>query len=95
MQKEEWINNIMKVSADIKSTEPNPYLFNKIQLAIEQPIQKTSSGLVYKWAFAFVFIVALNITCITFISTSKKQQSNEAALSSLSEELELSTTYNY
>ncbi len=95
MQKEEWINQIMQSSADIKAVEPNPYLFNKIQSAIEQPEETTTAVPVFKWAFAALFFISMNVACISFISFNKKQQNQEAALSSLSSEMEFNTTYNY
>ena len=93
MQKEEWINEIMQSAAHIKQAEPNPYLFNKIQSAIEQPKEKTIP--VMKWAFAVSLIVIINMGCIFYVSFNKKQQSNEDAITSLSTEMGFNSNYNY
>jgi len=92
MQKEEWINEIMQSAAQIKPAEPNPYLFNKIQLAIEQPKEKVT---LIKWALAASLIVIINMGCIFYVSFNKKQQSNEDAITSLSTEMGFNSNYNY
>jgi hypothetical protein len=93
MQKEQWINEIMESAAQIKQAEPNPYLFNKIQVAIDQPKEKIAP--VFKWTLAASLIVVMNIGCIFYVSFNKKQQSNEEAIASLSSEMGFNSNYNY
>ena len=95
MKKEEWIDQIMASSSDIKAAEPNPYLFNKIKLAIENPLEKKQNTPSFKWAFAFVFFVSINVACISFISYNQKQLSEQTEVTTVYSEMNLNTIYSY
>lgn len=97
MKKEEWINHILESSEDIKPAEPNPFLYHKIMSKLEgagysKPI---STSYITKWAFAASAMILLNISGLITYNKWVKQQHEEVALSALSKEMGIISTFNY
>jgi hypothetical protein len=91
--KEQWIANVLESANQIAESKPSPFLFQKIKNKIELQAQLPRSAtnqFNYKWAFAFVAIIALN----TFALYVNMHKSNRLkTINSI--ELNNQTIYNY
>ena len=91
--KEQWIANVLDSANQIAESKPNPFLFQKIKNKIELQAQlraPTNNQFNYKWAFAFVAIIALN-TFALYLNSNKSAR--QKAINSI--ELNNQTVYNY
>jgi hypothetical protein len=78
MNKEKWINEVMNSLDSIKSSEVNPFLYNRI-------LKKIGSGnaeyapmkLVWLAAASFILLIALNFTIIRVANSSHGNKKNE------------------
>ena len=91
--KEQWIAKVLESANQIAESKPSPFLFQKIKNKIELQAQLTkpaTNQFNYKWAFAFVAIIALNTFALYL-------NSNKSALQKAINSIELNnqTVYNY
>ncbi len=91
--KEQWIANVLDSANQIAESKPSPFLFQKIKNKIELQAHlpnTASNQFTYKWAFAFVAIIALN-TFALYVN------SNKSARQKIINTIELNnqTVYNY
>lgn len=103
MDKNRWIDEVLDSAKEIKSVEPNPYLFEKISNRMESNktviLEFEGSKNKTKWALAMaaVLVIALNLIVLmkSFSSTTESSQSS-SLVSELGDELGYTTTnYNY
>ena len=91
--KEQWIANVLESANQTSESKPSPFLFQKIKNKIELQAQlprPATNQFNYKWAFAFVAIIALN----TFALYVNMHKSNRLkTINSI--ELNNQTIYNY
>ena len=91
--KDQWIANVLESANQIAESKPSPFLFQKIKNKIELQAQlpkPATNQFNYKWAFAFVAIIALN----TFALYVNMHKSNRLkTINSI--ELNNQTIYNY
>ena len=91
--KEQWIANVLDSANQIAERKPSPFLFQKIKNKIDLQAQlprPANNQFNYKWAFAFVEIIALN-TLALYLNSNKSAR--QKAINSI--ELNNQTVYNY
>ena len=91
--KEQWIAKVLESANQIAESKPSPFLFQKIKNKIELQAQlpkPATNQFNYKWAFAFVAIIALN-TFALYLNSNKSAR--QKAINSI--ELNNQTVYNY
>ena len=91
--KEQWIANVLNSANQIAERKPSPFLFQKIKNKIDLQAQlprPANNQFNYKWAFAFVAIIALN-TFALYLNSNKSAR--QKAINSI--ELNNQTVYNY
>jgi anti-sigma-K factor RskA len=91
--KEQWIANVLDSANKIAENKPSPFLFQKIKHKIDLQAQLTrpaNNQFNYKWAFAFVAIIALN-TFALYLNSNKSAR--QKTINSI--ELNTQTVYNY
>jgi hypothetical protein len=91
--KEQWIANVLDSVNQIAERKPSPFLFQKIKNKIDLQAQlprPANNQFNYKWAFAFVAIIALN-TFALYLNSNKSAR--QKAINSI--ELNNQTVYNY
>ena len=91
--KEQWIANVLDSANQIAESKPNPFLFQKIKNKIELQAQlraPANNQFNYKWAFAFVAIIALNTFALYLNSNKSARQKTINTI-----ELNNQTVYNY
>ena len=91
--KEQWIAKVLESANQIAESKPSPFLFQKIKNKIDLQAQlprPANNQFNYKWAFAFVAIIALN-TFALYLNSNKSAR--QKAINSI--ELNNQTVYNY
>jgi hypothetical protein len=91
--KEQWIAKVLESANQIAESKPSPFLFQKIKNKIELEAQlprPVTNQFNYKWAFAFVAIIALN-TFALYLNSNKSAR--QKTINSI--ELNNQTVYNY
>ena len=91
--KEQWIAKVLESANQIAESKPSPFLFQKIKNKIDLQAQlpkPATNQFNYKWAFAFVAIIALN-TFALYLNSNKSAR--QKAINSI--ELNNQTVYNY
>lgn len=91
--KEQWIEKVLESANQIAESKPSPFLFQKIKNKIELQAQlprPATNQFNYKWAFAFVAIIALNTFALYVNSNKSHRQETINAI-----ELNNQTVYNY
>lgn len=91
--KEQWIAKVLESANQIAESKPSPFLFQKIKNKIELQAQlprPATNQFNYKWAFAFVAIIALNTFALYVNSNKSHRQETINAI-----ELNNQTVYNY
>jgi hypothetical protein len=91
--KEQWIANVFDSANKIAENKPSPFLFQKIKHKIELQAQlprPANNQFNYKWAFAFIAIIALNTFALYLNSNQSARQKTINAI-----ELNNQTVYNY
>lgn len=91
--KEQWIAKVLESANQIAESKPSPFLFQKIKNKIELEAQlprPATNQFNYKWAFAFVAIIALNTFALYVNSNKSHRQETINAI-----ELNNQTVYNY
>jgi hypothetical protein len=91
--KEQWIANVLDSANQIAKNKPSPFLFQKIKHKIDLQAQLTrpaNNQFNYKWAFAFIAIIALNTFALYLNSNKSARQKTINAI-----ELNNQTVYNY
>ena len=97
MKNESRINSIMESATKINRVDANPYLFNKICDKLEaQP----DASLVYSrgkigWVVMITLTLALNISTLLFYGIKNQKQQEVSNIEALSNEINLTNTYNY
>jgi hypothetical protein len=97
MKKENRINSIMESASEIKETEPNPYLYNKILSRLSQPVTVTAVNYKFKlaWVAVITMVIAMNVSAFAVYQSKVKKQNETTAIESLSDEFSTDTSYNY
>jgi intracellular septation protein A len=91
--KEQWIANVLDSANQIAENKPSPFLFQKIKHKIDLQVQlprPANNQFTYKWAFAFIAIIALNTFALYLNSNQSARQKTINAI-----ELNNQTVYNY
>ncbi len=97
MKKENEINRILESATEINQVDANPYLFNKICDKLEAQPDGT---LVYSkvkigWVVMITLTIALNISTLLFYGINNQKQQKVSNIEALSNEINLTNTYNY
>lgn len=81
---ENRINKIIDSAKGLEPVEPNPYLFNKILIRMQdkaQTIYQTRPGLVWASASIMTLLIALNIYMLTNGNNSVENSSSNSIVS--------------
>jgi hypothetical protein len=94
MEREDWINRIMKSASEIKEVEANPFLYQKIVTRLNRTEQDSTAGVKSNlgWATVFIIVVVLNISALTVYKVKSDNQKESAAIEKLSNEMIAYTT---
>jgi len=97
MKKEDWINNILESASEIKQVDANPFMFNKIcnQLDEEEDHSLPFARFKVGWAILVTLTIAINVSTLLFYNSKAQKLHKKSGIESLTDEINLSTTYNY
>lgn len=83
MKEEQKIDNIITSAKGLEPVEPNPYLFNKILIRVQdkaQTIYQTRPGLVWASASIMTLLIAINIYTLISGNNSVENSSTDSVV---------------
>ncbi|MDP3558202.1 MAG: hypothetical protein Q8T03_12585 [Bacteroidota bacterium] len=93
--KQKWINEVENSLDGLNSVEVNPYLYSKIINRLNEPVEITSSKIVWASIASFVIIITLNVFVITTSKSNAIENNSDLQVVAKQYQLINENTINY